>query len=101
MTHKEGQKILRCSIYGKGVISCSNKDIQYTIRQFQYAHPDVGIREEIVTVPYLHNFKPFQTGYLYYIFEYIYCFLRLPNRIGSDFFGTRDCLERTENKITK
>lgn len=101
MTHKEGLTILRCSVYGKGVRPCSNKDIQWTIRQFHYAHPDVEIGEKTLMVLYLYNFKPFHTGYLYHIFEHIFCFLGLPNRIGSDFFGTRDCLERTGKKITK
>ena len=47
-----------------------------------------------LTVLYLYNFKAIQTGYLHHIFEHVFCFLGLPERIGRDFLRTRDCLER-------
>lgn len=69
------------------------------IRQFQYAHPDRGTREKPLTVLYLYNFKPIHAGYLHHIFEHIFGSIRLPKRIGSDFFRTRDCLERIGKKL--
>lgn len=87
------------SVCGEEFTPCSS--IQWTIGQFQHTHPNLGIREEPLTVLHLYNFEPFHTGYLHHIFEHIFCFFRLPNRIGSDFFRTGDCLERTEKKITK
>ena len=48
---------------------------------------------------YLYNFKPIHTGYLHHISEHIFCSLRLPEGIGSDFFRTRDCLKRIGKEI--